>query len=96
MFEWICLATCCCTGSSRNPAGLLTKTRFLPQDDSASMPEEHRGIVNVDGERPLVVVRASGAHSDISFGKDHLGIGVAIGASLNAHALRMLMLSDSN
>ncbi len=67
--------------AAATPAGLPTKIRFLPQDDTASTPEEHRGIVNVDGERPLVVVRASGAHSDISFRKDHLGIGVAIGAS---------------
>ena len=36
-------------------------------------------MVNVDGERPLICVRASGAHSEISLGPHRIGIGVAIG-----------------
>lgn len=49
------------------------------QETLTSVSEEHVPIVNVDGERPLAVVRASGAKSDISLGSQHFGVGVAIG-----------------
>jgi hypothetical protein len=48
-------------------------------------------IVNVDGERALAVVRASGAKSDISLGSQHFGVGVAIGADAD-----VLELATSN
>jgi hypothetical protein len=55
-------------------------------------------IVNVDGERPLAVVRASGARSDISLGSQHFGVGVAIGADaglLSVQPLIMLVVTHS-
>lgn len=56
---------------------------LLLQESLTGIPEEQRPIVNVDGERPLAVVRASGAKSDISIGSQHFGAGVAIGEQLH-------------
>lgn len=52
------------------------------QEMLTSVQEQHVPIVNVDGERLLAVVRASGAKSDISLSSQHFGLGVAIGAGV--------------
>ena len=50
------------------------------QDETvAAVSEEHKCLINVDGERPLICVRASGAHSEISLAQERLSIGVAVG-----------------
>jgi hypothetical protein len=48
-------------------------------------------IVNVDSERPLAVVRASGAKSDISLGSQHFGVGVAIGGDADMCAIHQVL-----
>lgn len=55
---------------------------LLLQASLTGIPEEQRPIVNVDGERPLAVVRASGAKSDISISSQHFGVSVAIGTGV--------------
>lgn len=75
-------------GSTLGRLDLLVHTDCQPpvihccvqqSEGAAKIPEEHKTIVNVDSERPLICVRASGAHSEISLGPHRIGIGVAIG-----------------
>ena len=53
-------------------------------------------VVNVDGERALAVVRASGAKSDISLGSQHFGVAVAIGAETGLAQLQTIKHIQAN
>ena len=64
---------------SRQSELARTGSAVWTQETLTSVSEEHVPVVNVDGERPLAVVRASGAKSNISLGSQHFGVGVAIG-----------------
>ena len=56
---------------------------LVQASDTASLPAEdgeEEGVVNVDGERSLILVRASKGSADASIGGPHLSASVAIGA----------------